>query len=295
MHEQNFLSTEFERNRPRLKAVAQRILGSTAEAEDAVQEAWLRLSRSNVGEIGDLGSWLTTVVARLCLDALRRRRSRREEPFDAPEGEAPHQDIAEEGQGTNPEREIVLADSVGLAMLVVLDTLAPAERIAFVLHDMFAVPFEDIAPIVEKSEAATRQLASRARRRVQGVEASNIAGRERHTQVVSAFLAAARNNDFEALMKVLDPGVVFRSDVFAARIGGQAELRGATAVANAFQGRAQAAAPAFIDGRAGFTVTLGGAVRIVVLVTITDGQIAFVDAIGDPDRIAAMQIKATAE
>lgn len=295
MSGQNFFSEEFERNRPRLKAVAHRMLGSRAEAEDAVQEAWLRLSRSDVGAIDDLGSWLTTVVARLCLDALRRRRARREDPLDAPEGEAPRADMADEGQGADPEREIVLADSVGLAMLVVLDTLAPSERIAFVLHDMFAVPFEDIAPIVDKSEAATRQLASRARRRVQGAPAAETADRERHRQVVSAFLAAARNNDFEALMAVLDPAVVFRSDTFAARIGGAAELRGAATVATAFQGRAQAASPAFIDGLPGFTVTLGGAVRIAVFVTVADGRIVHADAIADPDRIAAMRIVPVAE
>ena len=235
MDEQKFLAERFEANRAHLRAVAYRMLGSRAEVDDAVQEAWLRLSRSDAGEIDNLGGWLTTVVARVCLDMLRARKSRREEPMDAhvPEPVSPE----------NVEREALLADSIGAALLVVLETLSPAERLAFVLHDMFAVPFEQIAPIVDRSPEATRQLASRARRRVQGREPADESDLPRQRKVVDAFLKASQGGNFEALLAVLDPDVVFRADRVAAQMGGQAELRGAAAVAETFKGRAQAARP----------------------------------------------------
>src|SRR5204862_6323981 len=219
------------------------MLGSTAEVDDAVQETWLRLSRSDTSSVENLGGWLTTVVARVCLDMLRVRKSRREEPM------GPHvpEPAADDAHG----REAEMADSVGAALLVVLETLAPAERLAFVLHDMFAVPFEEIAPIVDRSPAAARQLASRARRRVQGSDAVPAADPSRQRRVVAAFLAASREGDFEALLAVLDPDVVLRADGAVVRMGGGAEVRGAREVATTFSGRALAVEPALVDGTAG--------------------------------------------
>jgi len=230
MDEKKFLADKFEADRPRLQAVAYRMLGSRSEADDAVQEAWLRLARSDAGEIGNLTGWLTTVVGRVCLDMLRSRKSRREEPWgpDVPEPVA---------DSSTAEQEAVMADAVGAALLVVLEKLAPAERLAFVLHDMFAVPFDDIAPIVGRSSEAVRQLASRARRRVQGADASADADRAAKQNIVRAFLAASRAGDFKALLAVLDPDVVFRADAAAVRLGSLAEIRGATAVAHTFKGR----------------------------------------------------------
>ncbi len=223
------------------------MLGSVSEADDAVQEAWLRLSRADASEIENLGGWLTTVVARVCLDMLRSRTSRREEPL----GPGLPEPIAGDGDALDPEHAAVLADSVGLAMLVVLDTLPPAERLAFVLHDMFAVPFDEIAPIVGRSPDAARQLASRARRRVQGASADPVADRARQREVVEAFLAAARDGRFDALLALLDPDVVVRADRAAVQAGASEEVRGAEAVAGTFSGRARAARAALVGGAVG--------------------------------------------
>jgi RNA polymerase sigma factor (sigma-70 family) len=282
MDEKNFLAEKFEANRAHLRAVAYRMLGSRSEVDDAVQEAWLRLSRSDAAEIENLSGWLTTVVARVCLDMLRSRKSRREEPL-GPQVPKP---IA------NPEneQEAELADSVGVALLVVLETLTPAERLAFVLHDMFAVPFEEIAPIVGRTPAAARQLASRARRRVQGAPNVPDADVTRQRKVVDAFLAASRGGDFEALLVVLDPDVVFRADSVAVRMGGQAEIRGATAVAETFKGRAQAAKPALIDGAVGIAVIFGGQFRIALNLTITDDRIVGIEAVADPERLSELDL-----
>ena len=277
MDEKNFLAEKFEANRTHLRAVAYRMLGSRSEVDDAVQEAWLRLSRSDAGDIENLSGWLTTVVARVCLDMLRSRKSRREEPL------GPH--VPEPVASPENEQEAELADSVGTALLVVLETLTPAERLAFVLHDMFAVPFEEIAPIVGRTPAAARQLASRARRRVQGAPSAPDADVTRQRKVVDAFLAASRGGDFEALLAMLDPDVVFRADPVAVRMGGQAEIRGAAAVAETFKGRAQAAKPALIDGSIGLAVIFGGRLRIALNLTITGDRIVGIEAVADPERL----------
>jgi RNA polymerase sigma-70 factor (ECF subfamily) len=282
MDEQNFLAGQFEANRAHLRAVAYRMLGSRVEADDAVQEAWLRLSRTDAEQIDNLGGWLTTVVARVCLDMLRGRKLRREEPI------GPH--VPEPVADPELEREALMADSVGAALLVVLETLAPAERLAFVLHDMFAVPFDQIAPIVDRSVEATRQLASRARRRVQGREPAADADLPRQRKVVEAFLAASQRGDFEALLAVLDPNVMFRADEVAVRMGGSAELRGAAAVAATFKGRAQAARAATVDGGLALAVIFGGRLRIVLRLTIAGDKIVAIEAIADPARIAAFDV-----
>src|SRR6266852_2902561 len=235
MHEHEWLAEEFEANRTRLRAVAYRMLGSLSEADDAVQESWLHLSRSDTSGIENLGGWLTTVVARICLDMLRARNSRREESLEAAVSES----IESREEGIDPEQEALLADSVGLALLVVLGTLDPAERLAFVLHDIFAVPFDEIAPIVGRSPTAARQLASRARRRVRGAATVPDAELSRQREVVDAFLAAARGGEFDALLALLDPDVVFRADRAAVAAGSSGEVRGASAVARLFSGRAQ--------------------------------------------------------
>jgi RNA polymerase sigma factor (sigma-70 family) len=284
MDEKKFLTERFEANRTHLRSVAYRMLGSAAEAEDAVQEAWLRLARSDTGEIDNLAGWLTTVVARVSLDMLRSRKSRREEIIDA--------STPEPVASAETDHNMLMAESIGLALLVVLDTLAPAERVAFVLHDMFDLPFEEIAPIVDRSETAARQLASRARRRVQGKEPPRAdIGKQR--QIVEAFLAASRAGDFEALLTMLDPDVVFRPDAAAMQIGNNViELRGAQAVAQTFKGRAQAAKPALVDGAVAATVSFGGHLRIVLGLTFANGKIAAIDAIADRARIAAFEIEA---
>lgn len=282
MDEKNFLAEKFEANRTHLRAVAYRMLGSRSEVDDAVQEAWLRLSRSDAGDIENLSGWLTTVVARVCLDMLRSRKSRREEPL------GPH--VPEPVASPENEQEAELADSVGTALLVVLETLNPAERLAFVLHDMFAVPFEEIAPIVGRTPAAARQLASRARRRVQGAPAAPDTDVTRQRKVVDAFLAASRGGDFEALLAVLDPDVVFRADQFAVRMGGLPEIRGAAAVAETFKGRAQAAKPALIDGAAGIAVIMGGRLRIALNLTFTGDRIVGIEAVADPERLGRMDL-----
>jgi RNA polymerase sigma-70 factor (ECF subfamily) len=287
MSEHDWLAERFEENRPHLRAVAYRMLGSSAEADDAVQETWLRLSRSGVGGVENLGGWLTTIVARVSLNMLRSRTLRREEPMDPP---ATGQPVAPPN-GTDPEHEAVLADSVGLALLVVLDTLTPAERLAFVLHDMFAVPFEEIAPIVERSPVATRQLASRARRRVQEAGPGDPPGEiSRRREVVAAFLAASREGDFDALLTMLDPDIVLRADSAAAQMGADAEAIGPRAVAGIFSGRAKALRPALIDGAPGAVWTYRGETRVVFAFTFTGGTIAAIEQIADPERIARLEV-----
>ncbi len=309
MDERDWLAERFEENRPHLRAVAYRMLGSASEADDAVQESWLRLSRAGTDGVENLGGWLTTIVARVSLNMLRSRTLRREEPIDAP---VTGQQAAEPAGGTDPEHEAVLADSVGLALLVVLDTLPPAERLAFVLHDMFAVPFEEIAPIVERSPVATRQLASRARRRVQEArvqearvqdprvqeegsgdpEAERQPGEiSRRREVVAAFLAASREGDFDALLTMLDPDIVLRADAAAVRMGGaDSELTGARAVAGVFSGRAAAVRPALIDGTPGAVWTLRGETQVVFAFTIIGGTITTIEMIADPAHIARLEV-----
>ena len=289
MDASDHLAEEFEASRTHLRAVAYRMLGSVSEADDAVQEAWLRLSGSERGEIDNLGGWLTTVVARVCLDVLRARRSRREEPFTP---YVPEPIVSPEA-GVDPEHEALLADSVGLALLVVLETLNPAERLAFVLHDMFAVPYDEIAPLVDRTPEAARQLASRARRRVQGEVpvADPDAGRQR--EVVSAFLAAARDGDFEALLEVLDPEVVLRVDRGAFPRGASREVHGAEAVAEQagrFAVLAASARPAQVNGAAGFVVVRDGRTFAVAGFTVSGGRIVEIDLLADPDRLRAIDL-----
>ena len=282
MDEKNFWAAQFEQNRVHLRKVAYRMLGSVGEVDDAVQETWLRLSRSDAAAIGNMRGWLTTVIARVCLDMLRARKSRREEPM------GPH--VPEPAADNSCERETEMADNVGTALLVVLETLAPAERLAFVLHDMFAVPFEEIAPIVDRTPAAARQLASRARRRVQGAPAPD-AELSHKRRIVEAFLKASREGDFEGLLAVLDPDVVFRADAAAQRLGALAEIRGAQAVAQTFKGRARAAKPALVDGEMGGAVVLGGVLRIALRVTFAGERIAAVDAVADEEQLAEIDLE----
>lgn len=295
MAENDWLAEQFESERTRLQAVAYRMLGSPSEADDAVQDAWLRLSRSGGGDIDNFGGWLTTVVARVCLDVLRARKSRREEPL---EDDAANGALPARAQGADPEREAVMADSVGLAMLVVLETLTPAERVAFVLHDMFNVPFDEIAPIVGREPAAARQLASRARRRVRGAakdEDADVSGQRR---VVAAFLAASREGDFAALLSILDPEVVLRADataVEAARTNVAAgappfapEIRGARAVAETFVGRARAAELALVGGTIGAMWAPGGTPRTAFAFRIAGGKIRELLVIADGKQLAAL-------
>lgn len=283
MQDNKFLAGRFEASRAHLRAVAYRMLGSRSEAEDAVQEAWLRLNRADTSEVQNLGGWLTTVVARICLDMLRSRKSRREDPLgpDVPEPVIDPEALESEAQ---------LADSVGAALLVVLEMLTPAERLAFVLHDMFAVPFEEIAPIVDRTPAAARQLASRARRRVRGVSPAPDGDLPRRRKVVEAFLAASRDGDFEGLLTVLDPEVVFRADAVAAKMGGPAEMRSAAAVAELFKGRAKAARLALVDGVPGIAVIFGGHLRIVLNLTMTDDRIVGIEAVADPATLGELDV-----
>src|SRR5258708_5325989 len=281
MDEHEWLAEQFEANRTHLRAVAYRMLGSLSEADDAVQESWLHLSSSDTSGVKNLGGWLTTVVARVCLDMLRSRESRREESLEA---SVPEPITSREG-GIDPEQEALLADSVGLALLVVLDTLNPAERLAFVLHDIFAVPFDEIAPIVERSETATRQLASRARRRVQGAATVPDADLTYQREVVDAFLAASRGGDFDALLAVLDPDVVLRADRAAVQAGASREVRGAPAVARQFSGRARTAQPALVDGAVGAAWAPGGGPRVVFHLTITRGKLVPIDLVTAPPRL----------
>lgn len=286
---EDWLAERFENERERLNAVAYRLLGSTAEADDAVQEAWLRLSRADAGDIANLGGWLTTVVSRVCLDMLRSRRSRREEPLAEEPGTI--------RDGADPERDAMLAESVGVAMLAVLQRLSPAERVAFVLHDVFGVSFDEVAVIVDRSPVAARQLASRARKRVQGVSDEEAAADEpRHRQVVEAFFRASRTGDFEALLAVLDPEVVLRPDAAALQIGARTgwisgELRGAQAVAKQFAGQAQAAEIAFIDGEIGGVWAPGGTPRVAFAFTVRDGKVAEIRLLADADHLRELDIE----
>jgi len=274
----DWLAERFEANRTHLRAVAYRMLGSLTEADDAVQDAWLHVSRADASGVQNLGGWLTTVVARVCLDMLRSRKSRREESLS--ELVAPP--IASHEAGIDPEHEALLADSVGLALLVVLETLAPAERVAFVLHDLFDLPFDEIAPIVGRSPTAARQLASRARRRVQGAATVPDGDLTRQREVVDAFLAASRGGDFDALLAVLDPNVVLRADREAVQMGASGEVRGAAAVARTFSGRARVAQPALVNGAAGAVWAQGGRPRVVFEFTITGGRIVAIHLVADP-------------
>lgn len=280
MTQQDWLSERFEADRARLTAIAVRMLGSRTEADDAVQEAWLRLSRTDASTIENLGGWLTTVVGRVCLDMLRSRKSRREEPLEPEVQEA----------GAHPEQEVMMAEGIGLALVVVLETLNPAERVAFVLHDMFGMPFEEIAPIVGRSTTAARQLASRARRRVQGRPASTKGDIARHSQIARAFLAASRGGDFTALIAMLDPQVVLRSDAAAVQVGADRELVGAQAVAATFAGRARAASAGLVDGAPALVWAPGGKPRVVFAFKVVAGKIAEVEVVADPARLDAMDI-----
>ena len=285
MDDNHWLADRFEEQRPRLRAVAYRMLGSLAEADDAVQDTWLRLSRDGAGEVENLGGWLTTVLARVCLNMLRSRTTRREEPLDA---RLPDPVVTPDGD-PQPEQEALLADSVGLALLVVLDTLSPAERLAFVLHDLFDLPFEEIAPMVGRSPAAARQLASRARRRVRGAQLpAPDPDLARQRGVVDAFFQAARGGDFDALVALLDPDVVLRSDYGGRRPAAPVVTRGAAAVARqALAGALPAARlhPALVNGAAGMVITVHGRPYAVLGFTVTVGRIAEIDAIADPDRV----------
>jgi RNA polymerase sigma-70 factor (ECF subfamily) len=284
MSENDWLADRFEAHSAHLRAVAYRMLGSRAEAADAVQEAWLRLSRSDTGEIGNLGGWLTTVVGRVSLDMLRARASRREEPASA---HVPDQTAhtASPPAGSDPEHEALLADTVGSALLVVLDTLAPAERLAFVLHDLFAVPFDEIGAILGRTPNAAKQLASRARHKVQGSGPVPDADPARQRQVVDAFLAASRTGDFDALVALLDPDIVLRADAAAVRMGSPDEVRGAPAVAGTFSGRALAAQPALIDGAVGIVWAVDGRPKVAWDFTIREGKVVHIDMLAASDSL----------
>jgi RNA polymerase sigma-70 factor (ECF subfamily) len=279
---QDGLAGRFEAHRSHLRAVAYRMLGSATDAEDAVQEAWLRTSRADTSGVDNLGGWLTTVVARICLDILRSRHSRREEPLESTQPDPAVTATRDAG----PERDALLADSIGVALLVVLETLSPAERVAFVLHDMFDLSFDEIAPIVGRSAMATRQLASRARRRVQGARTSQEADRARRRELVDAFLAAARSGDVAALLAVLDPDVVVRADDAAVQMGAVAEQRGAASVALTYSRRARGAQRALVDSMAGLVWAPGGLPRVVFDFTIEGGKIVAIDLVADPPRLA---------
>ncbi len=286
----NWLANQFEENRPHLRAVAYRMLGSLSEAEDAVQEGWLRLSRSDTSAVENLGGWLTTVVARVCLDMLRSRKSKHEESLEEHTEHAPDK-IPDHNDNIDPEQEALLADSVGLALLVILETLAPAERLAFVLHDMFDLSFDEIAPIVDRSPTAARQLASRARRRIQGAPTSPNTDLTRQREVVDAFLAASRAGDFDGLLALLDPDVVLRSDPAAVPPGALTELRGATAIANrAAKGGARAAQPALVNGAVGVIVAPRGRLLMVLRFTIANGKIIEIEAVADPERLSHLDL-----
>src|SRR5215211_1392483 len=289
MDEREWLATSFEEHRTRLRAVAYRMLGSLNEADDAVQEAWLRLSRTDASEVENLGGWLTTVVARVSLNMLRSRHSRREEPI----GVHVPEPIVDRADGTDPEHEALLADSVGLALLVVLETLNPAERLAFVLHDMFAVPFDEIAPIVDRSPDAARQLASRARRRVQVDNTVPDADLRAQREVVEAFHAAARDGDFDRVVAGLDPDVVLRADLGPLPAGGSREVRGAAAVAGqalTYSRLGLVMQPALINGAAGVVSIRDGQPFSVGGVTVRDGKIVEIDILADPARLRRLNL-----
>jgi RNA polymerase sigma factor (sigma-70 family) len=287
MEHTDWLNDQFEQHRPHLRAVAYRMLGSLSDADDAVQDAWLRFSRADTSDVENLKAWLTTVVSRVSLNMLRTRQTRRED------GYAPHMPdpIIDSPNGTDPEHQALLADSVGVALLVVLDTLSPAERLAFVLHDIFAVPFDEIAPIVDRTPEAARQLASRARRRVQGEPTVPDTNLERQRELVDAFMAAARNGDFEALLAVLDPDVVVRAD---SGVGIERELRGAAVVArnaSAFHRLGLLTRPAIVNGVAGAVALRDdGSAFSVGAFTVRGGKIVAIDFLADPVRLAGLDL-----
>jgi RNA polymerase sigma factor (sigma-70 family) len=291
MDDHDWLAAQFDQKRAHLRAIARRMLGSPSEAEDAVQEAWLKLQRADTREVANLSGWLTTVVARVCLDMLRSRQSRREEPLGQP---------GEVAGGETPDADLAMAEALGPAVLIVLDMLAPAERVAFVLHDMFDMSFEDIAPIVARTPAAARQLASRARRRIRGARSPD-AALQQHREVVNAFLAASRDGDFQRLVAVLSSDVVLRADELAVRTAAgreqhgaprlAAEIRGAPLVAEVFKGRARAASTALIDGEAGAVWAVGGQVRSAFVFTIEDGMIAMIELVMEPARLAELDVE----
>jgi RNA polymerase sigma-70 factor, ECF subfamily len=288
MHEQDWLAEQFEEHRTHLRAVAYRMLGSLSEADDALQEAWIRLSRSETNKVENLGGWLTTIVARVCLNMLRSRKARAEEPL----GEPVPEPIISGPNGLDPEQEALVADSVGLALLIVLDALTPAERLAFVLHDMFAMPFDEIAPIIGRSPAAARQLGSRARRRVQGTAPVPDPDLSRQREVVDAFLAASREGDFEALVSLLDPDVVLRVDR-PVPPGAPAIIRGARAVgeqAHSFRSLTPFAQPALVNGAAGFVVAPYGEPYAVLGITVSHGKIVEIDVVADPERLRQLDL-----
>jgi len=289
MNEQEWWAQQFEQNQGHLRAVAYRMLGSPSEADDAVQEAWLRLRKSDVAAIQNLRGWLTTVVARVCLDTLRSRASRREEALE----EQVSEPVADNQRVGDPEHDALLADSISLALLIVLDRLAPAERIAFVLHDLFDVSYEEIATIVGRSPTAARQLASRARRRVEGADTPSPADLNGQRQVVDAFLAALRRGDVEGLVAVLDPEVVVRADQAAARPDAPREIRGARTWAKAavtFARFAQAVQPMVVDGAAGLVWAPGGRPARVLKFTFAGGKIAEIEILADPERLRDLDL-----
>jgi RNA polymerase sigma factor (sigma-70 family) len=284
MDEREWLAEHFEEHRTRLRAVAYRMLGSVSEADDAVQEAWLRVTRADIGSVENLGGWLTTVVTRVCLNMLRSREHRREKPLDVHVPDP----IISHANGGDPEHEALLADAVGLALMVVLETLTPAERVAFVLHDMFAVPFEEIAPMIDRSPVATRQLASRARHRIRGQATAPDPDRARQREVVDAFFAASRAGDMNALVSVLDPDVVLRSDGGPARPRLTMVLHGARAVAEQALASSRLSPfvrPALINGAAGVVIVARGLPLFVMAFTVSDGKIVAIDVVADPERL----------
>jgi RNA polymerase sigma factor (sigma-70 family) len=290
VEDREWLAEQFEAHRPRLNAVAYRMLGSVSEAEDAVQESWLRMSRSEPDRVANLGGWLTTVVGRVCLDMLRARRARREDYV----GSWLPEPIVSDGDRDDPEQEALLADSVGLALLVVLDTLTPAERLAFVLHDMFAVPFEDVGEALHRTPAAARQLASRARRRLRGATPSPDVDLTRQREVVDAFLAAARSGDFEGLVAVLDPDVVFRADTGGVPPRARPPVMGANEVARRILARgapfAPLARPAVVNGGAGLVVASARRAIAVIGFTVARGRIAAIDLVADPAKLRGLDL-----
>ncbi len=291
MHDEKFLADRFEEHRAHLRSVAYRMLGSLADADDAVQDAWLRLARADAAEIGNLGGWLTTVVGRVCLDMLRVRKSRPEEPLEIDRLPDP---IVTSETASDPEQEALLADSVGLALLVVLESLSPAERIAFVLHDMFALPYEQIAPIVDRTPQTAKKLASQARRRIQDLPPGPATDLPRRRRIVDAFLAAARDGRFDELLRLLDPDVVLRVD---AAETGVLVLRGATAVAGQAETFRRMATlcttlPAVVNGQAGLVNTVDGAPFSIMSFTITEDRITAVDIHSGPNRLAQLDLSA---
>lgn len=287
MDEQIWLVKQFEEHRPRLLQVAYRMLGTQGEAEDAVQESWLKLSRADTSEVMNLGGWLTTVVARVCLDMLRARKARRENLVGL---EVPDSKVDAGAAEIDPEQEALLADSIGPALIIVMETLSPAERVAYVLHDVFDVPFDEVALVLGRSTVAARQLASRARRRVRLVTSEAGAEREKQREIVEAFLAAAREGDFESLLALLSPGVAVRADSHAVRLGALEELTGSRAVADRFVRYAKRIQFAFVDGTAALAAFQNGEPRLVLLIAIENQKIARVDMVADPARLSVFEI-----